>query len=265
MSKSPDVVAEVFVRQLPKSLDCAYIYPIGDIHTGDPASNTKKLKGYLEWILSVPNAFIILMGDLANVAICDSVSDTYSETEHPGDQYDSVVDLFRPAAKAGRILGMISGNHERRIYRKTGIDISKLMARELGVPYSPDEMWLKITLGRKRGGNQKRVAYTCYMTHGFGGGRLKGSKLNKVVQLAEITNVDVYFMAHTHQIGALPDDYYVVDAKNNVVLRKKRLFVSTGGFLDRKGYAVQFGFSPTHSGSPRVRLDGTRKDAHCSV
>ncbi len=61
------------------------------------------------------------------------------------------------------------------------------------------------------------------------------------------------------------DRIFVPDKRNNKVEDMKRTFVSSGAFLERGGYAVQKGYSPAKLGSPRLRLDGRKKDVHCSI
>jgi len=257
-------IADMIVVDLPTRFDCAYIIPVGDLHDGDPASEPDKLDEYIKWVMERDNAYMVLMGDLANVALMNSVSDTYRERYPARQQRIKLVEKFRPAAEAGKILGMVSGNHEWRIAKLVGDDFSETIARELEIPYHSDELWLKVSLGKDTR-NGRRVAYSIYMTHGVGGGRTKGSKANNMHRLAEITDVDVYIVAHSHQIMTFPDDYYTADMKNNVVLKRKRVFVSIGGYLRREGYPARMVLPPSHIGSPRIRLDGKRKDAHVSI
>ena len=256
-----DIVARFHSVELPRDLTSAYIVPIGDLHFGDPHCDVDKVKRYLAWVAERDNAFILLNGDLANIAIASSVSDTYSETVPVREQRKFLVKLLEPVAD--RILGMTGGNHEHRITKETGDDITEIIATILGVPYFEDEMWLKVSLGTGRNG--KRVAYSIYMTHGFGGGRRPGGKANNLETVAEISGCDVVITSHTHTMMALPLVKFVPDLQNNCVREVKQVAVSTGGYLKRGGYAARFGYKPVKIGSPRIRLDGTRKDAHVSV
>jgi len=166
-----DTVARLHRIDLPETLECAYIYPIGDLHLGDPHHDPEKLYRYLKFVRETDNAYIILNGDLANIATANSVSDTYSETCSVRDQRKQLVKMFTPVRD--RILGCTGGNHEHRIYRETGEDFTEVIATLLDIPYFEDEMWLKVSLGRysQHGKSQKPVVYSVYATHGFGGGR----------------------------------------------------------------------------------------------
>lgn len=241
--------------------EAVYIIPISDVHIGDPALNDRKLQGYIDWIAENPNAYVILNGDILNTAIKDSVSDVYHETMNPQDQLRYAKKVFEPIAD--RILCIVRGNHELRIARATGIDTCEILAAYLGVYYAGDEALLKLRFGKRKNG--KPITYIIYATHGWGGGRTPGAKVNNLSKLANIVIADVYIASHTHFMTVHQDRIFVPDKRNNKVEDMKRTFVSSGAFLERGGYAVQKGYGPAKLGSPRLRLDGRKKDVHCSI
>jgi len=163
--------------------EAVYILPISDMHIGDPNFNEDKFFGYRKWILENPTAYVILNGDIMNTAIKDSVSDVYGETMNPQDQLRYAKKIFEPIAD--RILAIVRGNHEERIMRSTGIDTCEILAAYLGVYYAGDEALLKLRFGR-RPNNGKPVTYIIYATHGWGGGRTSGGKVNNLQKLADI-------------------------------------------------------------------------------
>ncbi len=240
-----------------------YLLPISDLHIGDPFCNIDKFLRYRKWIEDTPNAFIILNGDIMNAAIKNSVSDVYAETVTPNEQIKRAVELFTPVKD--RILAVISGNHEHRIYKETGVDVTEIMAQQLGVWYAGDEAFIKLRFGRKEK-NKKPVAYVIYATHGWGNGRSAGSKVNNLQKLGEIVLADIYIASHTHFMTAHQDIYLVPDQHNNNIIKMKRTFVSSGAFLDRGGYGVRKGYPAAKLGSPRLRLEGVSgKDCHVSI
>lgn len=170
--------------------------------------------------------------------------------------------IFEPIKD--RILCVLAGNHERRIEKSTGIDTSEILAAYLGAWYAGDEAFIKLKFGRRET-NRKPMTYTVYCTHGWGAGRTAGGKVNNLQKLGDIVVVDVYIASHTHFMTVHQDMIYIPDERNNKVAPKKRTFVSSGAFLDRGGYAVQKGYPPAKIGSPRIRLEGSRRDVHCSI
>jgi predicted phosphodiesterase len=255
------------VAQLPTTLEEAYIYPIGDLHLGDPSCTIDKLGRYLDSIGNRPNAYILLNGDLANTAIRSSVSNVHQEVMSVDDQVTELKRIFLPYRD--RILAMTGGNHEARVSRETGLDLNHVIAALLGIEdrYRDGEVYLKVSLGQYRttGKAQTRVTYQFYMTHGWAGGRRAGATANMLEDASRITDADVYVLGHTHKKMAFPLGYHRADPRNNTIVTVKRLFVSTGAYLSRDGYAVDKGYPPVWPGSARIRLDGRTKDAHASV
>jgi len=258
MEKAKTKLHEVNLSQ---EFDCVYLLPISDLHIGDKHCNFDKLYRYLDWVKQTPNAYLLLNGDILNAGIKMSVTNVYDEEMNPNEQIKLAVKLFEPVKD--RILAMVAGNHERRIYRETGVDVVEIIANQLGVYYAGDEAFLKIRFGKNEHG--KPLAYVIYMTHGWGGGRTAGSKVNNLQKLSEIVLADIYIASHTHFMTAHQDVYLVPDKQNNNIMKIKRTYVSSGAFLERGGYAAQKGYPPAKLGSPRIRLDGKKKDVHVSI
>lgn len=250
------------VIDLPNEWECCYLLPISDLHIGDPYFDEQKLMGYIEWVKEHENARVILVGDIMNTATKDSVSDSYTEVMNPNQQLAYATNLFLPIRE--KIIGVCQGNHEARIYRSTSIDTSELLAQGLGVYYRKEGLFLKITLGKhKKSG--KRVVYTVYATHGFGGGKKMGGKANSLQSLNQIVMADVYIVGHTHTLQTFQDMFLVPDLYNNKVSEMKRTYCNASSFLKWGGYGETQGYIPSKLGSVRLRLDGTRKDVHVSI
>jgi len=250
---------------LGEDVKTAYLLPISDMHIGDPAFDQDKFLGYRNWVEQTPNAYIILNGDILNTAIKNSVSDVYREIMNPREALNAAVKLLEPVKD--RILCLVGGNHERRIRREVGFDTPEVLAAKLGVHYAGDECYLKIKMGKATGkkGNGLPIIYCCYITHGWGSGRTAGSKVNNLQRLADIVLADIYIASHTHFMTSHQDVYLIPDKSWNKLHEMKRTFVSSGAFLKRGGYAVTKGYPHAKLGSPRIRLDGTRKDVHVSL
>lgn len=184
---------------------------------------------------------------------------------NPKESLNYAAKLFEPIKE--RILCIVNGNHERRIYKDVGFDILETLALKLNAHYAGDECYLKIKVGKATGkkGNGLPIIYSCYVTHGWGSGRTPGSKVNNLTKLADIVLADIYIASHTHFMTSHQDIYLVPDKSHNKLIEMKRTFVSSGAFLKRGGYAVAKGYPHSKLGSPRIRLDGTRKDCHVSI
>lgn len=241
----------------------AYIIAIGDIHIGDPNFNQKKFLEFRDWILNEENAYVILLGDLLNCATKNSISDIYGETMPVQEAKKMAVKMLEPIQS--RILGLVAGNHEYRLWKETGTDPAEDIAMILKIPYDPDGLFLNIKIGQYNNCSNTRNNYTIYMTHGYGGGRTKGSKTNVLERTSHIVDADIYVIGHIHFMNVFKDKYYRFDIRHNRINPITRTYVSAGSFLNWGGYAERMLLPPAKQGAPRIRLDGARKDVHVSI
>lgn len=209
----------------------------------------------------------MLNGDLCNVAIKSSKSDIYSQVKTPQDQRDWIIEKFLPIKH--KILGCVTGNHEARIWRETGMDISKDIAKALGVPYRAEGMLLKISFGS---GNARKkdcpYTYYVYFTHGYGGARTNSAKTVKVERTSSFIHSDVYIMSHDHVSNGATNTYLLPENKTHVdkdgwrigrIRAIRKLLVKSNSFIKWGGYAETGGFPPSDLETPIVFFKGTGK------
>ena len=77
------------------------------------------------------HVYAIILGDLLNNSTKTSVGDVYEEELTPMQQVKKAVMMFEPIKH--KILGVCSGNHERRSYKMDGVDLLYFMCAELGI------------------------------------------------------------------------------------------------------------------------------------
>lgn len=249
---------------LPRELTGIEIHAMADIHTGDAECDFPLAQSMVNHVKNTENAYAILNGDLMDIAIKSSIGDIYGAKLRPMEQLERCVTLFDPIKD--KILCIIPGNHEYRIYKQDGIDVTAIMASRLGLTdkYTPTTAMLFVRFGndRKHG---RRYCYTIYATHGSGGGRREGGKVNRLADLASIVDADVYIHSHTHLPVAMKQSFYRADPTNNSIAPVEKLFVNTAAALDYGGYGDVQGFKPASKSNPIIYLDGTRKRATATV
>lgn len=226
-------------------------------------SDTHLINSTLERILSTPNAYCILGGDLMDTAIASSVGDTYGANLQPMEQLKLCVKLFQPLADAGKILALLPGNHENRVYRSDGLDMTGIMAAQLGLSdrYSATTALLFIRLGSCNGKQHfRKVVYSIYVTHGSGGGRKEGGKINRLVDYSQIVDADIYVCGHTHMPAVLRTGYHRVCIQNSSVQMVEKVFVNTAAYLDYGGYGDSAGFKPASKSNPVICLNGEKHE-----
>jgi predicted phosphodiesterase len=235
------------------------IHPMADLHIGDPQADFKSIMERIEHIRTTPNAYCILDGDWMDTAIASSIGDTYSANLQPMEQLKQCVKIFEPIKD--KILAVLPGNHEGRVYKTDGLDITEIMCAQLGIPekYSPTTALLFIRFGKTVMHSRPQL-YTAYVTHGSGGGRREGGKVNRLADLASIVDSDIYIHAHTHLPLVFKESFYRVSGSNSSVALVDKLFVNTAASLNYGGYGDKQGYKPASKRSPVIYLDGTKKD-----
>jgi len=202
------------------------------------------------------NIYIFLTGDLLEVATRDSVgAGIYEQESIAENQYEKMFEILKPLAKKKLILGMLTGNHEERIYKATGYNISKALARELKVSYLGDACWNLFRVGSQR--------YAIYSLHGRTGARFDGTALLAIERIANSFFADLVIMAHVHK--CVSSSIVIQKVQNEVVVEHKKFLLITGSYLKYDGgYAQTLGLPISKLGSPKVKFFLNRKDISIS-
>lgn len=257
LNEDPDINTEipVFFRDY-SDQEVHYVYPLGDVHKGAPGHNEARWHEWLGYLEGTPEASLLGTGDFLNCALKDSKSETYDESLTVLHAREALTDELAPLASAGRIDLLMPGNHEDRVYRASGDCPVHAIAGRLGVDYSRHASVVVYKVGN--------MVYTCYITHGKGGGQV-GARANRLQKLSNVIDCDFYVSAHTHSELVFPQDKFVVNLPLGIVQRKRQMFISSGSFINYEEYASKAGYAPQKLGAPRVRLDGTKHDIHSSI
>lgn len=247
--------------------DMIEIHPMADLHIGDAHCDYKGILERLEYIKNTPNAYVILDGDLMDTAIANSVGDTYGASLQPMEQLKHCVKLFEPIKD--KILAVLPGNHENRVYRSDGLDVTQIMCAQLGLQdrYSPTTALLFVRFGKQigKGSKPRPQLFTIYCCHGSGGGKLIGGKANRVEALAGIVDADIYIHAHTHAPLIFKQSFYRVSGANSSVALVDKLFVNTAASLDYGGYGDYQGYKPASKQAPVIYLNGHKREMYAKL
>lgn len=255
-----------YLCDLPTEFDSLIIVPTGDVHYGSPYFSLKHYSRHLAFIADNLNVYTVLMGDLIESSIKTSKGDIYRQVGTPQDQRDWQIEQLLPIKD--KILGSVIGNHEERVYKEVGIDISADIAAALGVPYRAEGVMLKVCFGSRVAEHKERKwTFFGYCTHGYGGARTAAAKAVKVERTSTYIHSDFYIMSHDHVVNAanavylMPDERAYLDAKTGFKMGKvtahTKKLLKSNSFLMWGGYAEIGGFPPTSLETPFVRLSGS--------
>jgi len=235
----------------PQKPDYAEMMFVGDLHYGSPQCDYKRFLANLDYCLK-HGIYILLMGDLLETATRYSVGAGVYEQTHPAQtQYEQIIDWLQPLADKNLILGALTGNHEERVYKESGVNLTKALCRELNIKYLGDACWNTFRVGKQ--------IYTIYSLHGRSGARFDGTALLAVERISTSFFCDLVAQGHAHKcINSIVVMQRAVSGK--VVEHKKHLLI-TGAYLSYDGsYGQKTGLSISKLGSPKVKFYTKKHD-----
>ena len=236
------------------------IVPLGDAHYGAREFNEARWNETIRRIKDDPFCYSVIVGDLIDNGLKNSVTNVYEQTAMPGEQKRWLLNALEPIKD--KILAGVGGNHESRtkkdadtdpmydVFCKLGIE-DKYRSRIafLNVRFIPDD-------GSKRSERgTARTSFAIAVTHGAGGGMYVGSGANKTAMFgAHIDGIDILITGHTHKPMAFPVSKLVFDSFNSMVRQAQFTVVTASSFLDYGGYPVERLLTPTGKTLTEIRL-----------
>ena len=258
---------KVIKVDLPQDIPLIELHIFADEHIGDEHCDMTRLRERIEYVKNTPNAYCLLNGDILDNATKTSIGDTYTQEFNPMEQLQRAKELFEPIKN--KIWLITHGNHENRTYKKEGINISYLIASQLGLAdrYTPTSAVLFVRFGEDKSrkesngsGKQRKICYTMYVLHGSGGGRKEGAKAIRLADMASIIDCDIYVHSHTHLPMVMKQGFHRIDTRNSTVAHVDKLFVNTAANLKYGGYGEAGEFKPSSMETPIIYLNGRVKD-----
>lgn len=227
---------------------------LGDCHYGSPQFDEPRFLSMVDYCFK-NRIHVFLMGDLIEMATRHSVgAGVYDQLFSGQTQHEKMVEWLTPLAQRGLILGLLQGNHEERVYKESGVNVSKAMARELTIPYLGDACWNTFRVGKQ--------CYSIYSLHGRTGSKFDGTALLALERLAAPFHADLVVMGHAHK--CISSSVLMQKVHNGLVVEHKKHLLITGSYLKYGGYAQTFGLPPSKLGSPKVKFMSDRHDISVS-
>lgn len=235
------------ICQLPDFKGTVRIALLFDVHYGNFAHRHEKFLSYINWIKENDNVYAVLGGDLMENALDDGRGMTYDQNKNPSTQFDDMVRLLAPISH--KILCATTGNHEERTYKKTGIDVMKLLADRLKIPYFSGPIWCTIMANGYK--------WNLWISHGFSNSKTKGGKMNSANQPKKFTGL-IHFLisGHVHDRVCESETMITDDPYNCRLLYMQQWTIIASSFLSwKETYAYKAGYPPPASGGVAVELD----------
>ena len=217
---------------------------LSDVHFGNKFCDQKEFERYIEWAKKQKGLYVITLGDLLESAIPHSIEGImWDQVVSPQEQITYIQSKLEPL----KVIAMVSGNHEDRIYLRTGIDPTELMADYLKAKYLGYGGYLRLNIGKQH--------YNLVLLHGSAGSQ------NPRYQLLKARNIwndaDVIAMGHIHKLYYEKVPYYSIENGKKVI--KETILLRTGAYLRYANYAKVRVMGLPDIGSPILTF---RADKH---
>ena len=256
---------EMVFHKFPENKDLTII-PISDVHMGAAEHMEREWSNFCANLLSEPNTYIILGGDLVNNATRNSVSNVYDERMRPREQKKVMTEMLTPLRD--RILCAVSGNHERRSSKDVDEDITYDIMCNLDLEhlYRENAAFVKIQIGDVKGNGTLNPTYMLVVTHGSGGGVLTGASVNRNERWGyAIDGADALIVGHTHKPLVTQPGKIKIDPFNNKISIKPFKVVVTSSWLNYGGYAMQKMLLPSTYAHQVMTLCGDHKEIRVTM
>lgn len=263
-----------------KSGEPIYIIPFGDVHRSSPMHHEEKWLEFLDWAKTKKRAYFLGMGDyddlssaserliLSDKKLHESTSQTLTKL------YEGHVKRLAQELKFmnGKLIGMLEGNHYAEF--PDGTTTTQRLCRELDSKYLGVSAFIRVSFLY----STHHAALDIWAHHGKGAARLIGGSLNRVQQMAESANADIYLMGHDHKksVGMM-DKLELQSGCGSIRLHhKKQLYIRTGSFLkgyenNSVSYVADMALNPTNLGvvkieiTPKKTKNNFKLDLHASI
>ena len=233
--------------QLPKFKGKIKIALLFDVHYGSSAHKHDKFLSYLKWIRDNDDVYAVLGGDLMENALDDGRGMSYDQEKNPHTQLDDMTKFLSPIAH--KILCSTTGNHEDRTYKKTGIDVMKVLADNLKVPYFSGPIWCSLVANGYK--------WNLYIEHGRGNSQTKGGKMNMANRPKKFTGIIHFFVSgHVHDRVCESEVLITDDPLNCRLIYLPVWTIIAPAFLHWENtYAYRAGYPPPASGGVAIELE----------
>ncbi len=241
------------------------LYAIGDMHADRKEFDDVKCRAYIDHIANDPKGIAIFVGDALDGRIPgrkhfdpDTVRIDFLENlkSYVNHGLDVLRDYFKPLVKARVPLVIVSGNHDEYLEE---VGLSAKLAQELGrtAHYLGGEGFVRI----RTGPSVNMRTTVVYATHGTGGGKTPGPKVNNMQRYYEWVDADVVMAGHVHDGDIRIIPCYGVQRSDALELQTRpRVMYRAPSFVRRSipgvvGYQGKKGFPSSDEGLMYVRFN----------
>ena len=219
-----------------------------DMHVGANEFDLEKFQEAIKVIYEDDNARWFGNGDMLECIPPNYHISQRGQYINPEAQHLAFMDLIAPIID--KCLFVRGGNHDYlRSVRLLDYDVSRILAREMDVPYYRLPGYSLITIGDR--------TWSIVSGHGKSGAKNGDLELDKLSSI--YSQGDVFFLGHNHQLYAKPIDSIKVEDQEETLHR--RWYIRGGSFLRYAEYARYSLYTIVRTGW--VTMELSKEDIRC--
>jgi hypothetical protein len=248
--------------------DVFHLYPLGDIHLGSIHAAEDAIRAKVLEITGKRTNLVLGMGDYSDCILKDDprfdiegLASWLKKGNIVESQRLKVRELFKPLAEEGKLLGLLTGNHEEKIHLRYQNDIVRNLCDDLKVPYAGYSCFLLLTFKRTSSAESHQVIVHAW--HGAGSAQTEGARVMRLMRLVNDVQAHIYLMGHLHGMAQYTPDRLV--CVRGRVKSIKLAATITGSWLTTytqpKGeqqlspsYGELKGYKPSRIGCPTIHI-----------
>jgi hypothetical protein len=253
----------LFNVRISKWNDPVHLYCIGDFHIGHINHDYEKLQEIKDMIMSDPYAQVLIMGDNVDGRMPDhkffeleNVDPTIKLSKFIANCYkrfeDFIIDI------SPKCLGTHCGNHELKVNSVAPYIENICERRQCAFLGYRALSILKIESSCHKANRTYRI----FSTHGSGGGRKSGSKINRIEDEAQSSRCDIFIQGHNH-LRSFTDGIVhepVLHRRGISIIERPQAFINSGSFLksyqvDNYNYSEKASYKPQPTGGIKLIID----------
>ena len=249
-----------------------YLLPVGDIHRYAPLCDEPRYLEFLDWAKNKPRKLILGMGDYDDML---STSERFVlNTNHLHESTrESLNDIYKlrvrnfakewDVFKEDEILGLMEGNHYTNLIGD--FTSTQYLAHSLNTKYLGVSSFIRLHFNHKTRNCRSKVDIWAH--HGLGAAKKIGGSLNRVEDMATMSDADILLMGHDHKKSAGFLTTMTLNTGRGALKleQRKRLIARTGSFLKsyvngKDSYVAGRCLSPADLGAIKIELTPRLKD-----
>jgi len=271
---------ELYAKSI-KFTDKFRLQPISDAHIGSRNCLESRLRKDIATIVDDDERYSILVGDQIEAITRQDLRRFQASSIDPAmlpqldsllnEQLNKAVEIFKPLADTGRLIGALRGNHEEAIKKHYSFDIHREFCERLGIKDLGMSCMVRLTLQKMY--TKRNLILHLHHGHG-GGGRLSGASINRQESLIGELDFDACIFGHNHKTHASKRTRLAITGKGTPRLIEKEVVLMRCGSYYKTyqqgniSYGEVAGYAPVKVGSPpllEVDFCGTHHQLKMSV